>query len=301
MNSIKNNEVEKNKCAPSKMYDGGSCFSLESLKLIALAYNNNFPNKINLNLPKDKLTDTLVNRIKECGDNQMCWLSIKWIKNINDTEINDFTFRPIGPQGRLDWLSTTDIDSVMIQHMNVYPDFKFYGAVPIDFAELPAYDIYNINFNNIYNNNITKIGLIVNFDNHRQSGSHWVAIYSDIGKGEIYYFDSYGTPPKDSRITDFIKRISLWCYKKHVLNSDSDTDLDTESNFMCKNKQNKYEENLDVKYNNKRHQKEGTECGVYSINFILRILKGEKFQDICNNITPDKEVNKCRDKYFRNL
>jgi hypothetical protein len=36
------------------------------------------------------------------------------------------------------------------------------------------------------------------------------------------------------------------------------------------------------------------------MNFILRLLKGESFFDITNNITKDDDVNKCREVYFTN-
>jgi Ulp1 family protease len=54
----------------------------------------------------------------------------------------------------------------------------------------------------------------------------------------------------------------------------------------------------DIQHNKIRHQQKGSECGVYSINFILRLLKGETFDEITNNITLDEEVNKCRKVYF---
>ena len=37
----------------------------------------------------------------------------------------------------------------------------------------------------------------------------------------------------------------------------------------------------------------------YSMNFILRLLKGESFEQITNNITTDSEINRCRSVYFQ--
>ena len=39
----------------------------------------------------------------------------------------------------------------------------------------------------------------------------------------------------------------------------------------------------------------------YSMNFIIRLVRGESFNDITENITKDKEMNKCRETYFRNV
>ena len=56
---------------------------------------------------------------------------------------------------------------------------------------------------------------------------------------------------------------------------------------------------MDINYNKVRHQYKYSECGVYSINFILRLLKGESFDNICSNITTDAQINECRKTYFR--
>ena len=58
-------------------------------------------------------------------------------------------------------------------------------------------------------------------------------------------------------------------------------------------------EDIVIKYNTFKHQFKNSECGVYSINFILRLLKGEKFKKITEEITLDDDINKCREVYFR--
>jgi hypothetical protein len=58
---------------------------------------------------------------------------------------------------------------------------------------------------------------------------------------------------------------------------------------------------LKVDYNKIQHQRENSECGVYSMNFILRLLKGDSFETICNSKIPDKQINKCRNVYFNNV
>jgi DNA polymerase/3'-5' exonuclease PolX len=39
----------------------------------------------------------------------------------------------------------------------------------------------------------------------------------------------------------------------------------------------------DVRYNKIQHQFKNSECGVYSMNFIIRLLGGETFDEIVNN------------------
>ena len=58
--------------------------------------------------------------------------------------------------------------------------------------------------------------------------------------------------------------------------------------------------NKDIKINinSNRHQYKESECGVYSINFIERLLENESFENISNNITSDDEMFSNREKYF---
>jgi hypothetical protein len=52
-------------------------------------------------------------------------------------------------------------------------------------------------------------------------------------------------------------------------------------------------------YNNKRHQFGHSECGVYSMNYILQRLKGKTPADLTNNIIKDKVMNEMRKYLYR--
>lgn len=264
------------KCAPSKSYSEGSCFTLEALIKIANAYNKDMvgENKEPIIIRNDKkyLLRELTTRLSSCGDDQICWLNQKFIKNLKDDDISNNTFRPEGPKGKYTWLNTNNIDQVMKQYMEHYKDFVFLGAVPIDFDDLPSLGIKNLNPQKLIDEGKLRIGVVFNLDEHYKSGSHWVALFIDLHKNEAFYFDSYGIRP-DQRIIDFVKRIGRFC-------------LTITNEFS-------------YRYNKTRHQFKGTECGVFSLNFLLRLLKGESFDDITKNITPDDKVNLCRNVYFR--
>jgi hypothetical protein len=61
-------------------------------------------------------------------------------------------------------------------------------------------------------------GLVMNLDPSSQSGSHWVSIYIQNGRGE--YFDSYGMAPPLEEFLSFLKRNSTsWSYNKQELQS----------------------------------------------------------------------------------
>jgi hypothetical protein len=297
------------KCSVDKKYTDGSCFTLESLKKIALSYNEKIKNIKENDIKKYKLKEIqivddkkilvkeITKKLKHLCKDQLCWLKQDFVQNLKDDEINEFTFRPRGPNGKFEWLSTTNINEIIQQYEKKYNDFEFLGAVPIDFDDLPDLGFRNINFDDYLNKKKTKFGVVFNLDEHWKNGSHWVSLYFDILQNKIYYFDSYGFRP-EKRIRRFINRISKWCYKHNIVNENL-TDSHTEHSFMHPTEKNYIEKKLHVEYNKIRHQFKHSECGVYSVNFILRLLNNHSFHDICNNPVNDDKINKCRDVYFR--
>jgi hypothetical protein len=270
------------KCAPGTEFIDGSCISVDVLKDMALAYNEEHPdNTIKLDMKMDtlhpgtfkrQLVGELGRRLTDICEEQTCWVKQKFTKRMKKAmkdELNRETFRPQGPKGKFAWLNTVNIIDVMSQYENKFSEFKFLGAVPIDFDSLPHLKIKNMNYSKFQEQGKTKLGVIFNLDEHWQPGSHWVAMYADLHDNEVYFFDSYGIRP-EKRIRKLMDRIS---------------------NFMG--------EDATVEYNEIRHQRKNTECGVYSINFIIRLLNGEKFNDITKNIVNDDKINKCRNVYFR--
>jgi hypothetical protein len=61
---------------------------------------------------------------------------------------------------------------------------------------------------------------------------------------------------------------------------------------------NKLEQIYDIRFNRVQHQYGASECGVYSINFIVRLLRGDSFDTIHGGRIPDENINVCRKKYF---
>lgn len=275
-------------CSPDKMFDGNTCYTLKSLINMASAFNLDNPNNIiklndtyeTLHPKKYKkyLVYQLTKKLSDKCNNQKCWMDqsfMRHIDSLNKNEIKKYTFRPDGPNGKFEWLNTINIDDVMQQYEKKFSDFVFLGAVPIDFDDLDSLGIKTLDFQKLLDEGKSKIGIIFNLDEHWKSGSHWVALYSDLKKGQIYYFDSVGIKP-ENRIRKLMNRIYRFC----------------KINLGIPKAQ------IDANYNKERHQFKDSECGVYSINFIVRCLNGEKFIDIQNSKTPDDEINKCRAKYF---
>ena len=54
-----------------------------------------------------------------------------------------------------------------------------------------------------------------------------------------------------------------------------------------------------ISINDNKHQLKNTECGMFSMNFIINMLKRKNtFEIVCNSKTSDDEVFKLREKYF---
>ena len=286
--SIRSSEIRPSdendmKCAPTKKFENYSCIPLNSLVNMAKAYNEDNPNNqiklstthetVNPDKYKRYLVKQFKKKLTKC-DNQQCWTKQPFMKRLNENIQHDLkkeTFRPKGPEGKFTWLNTNNINDVMEQHEHKYPDFKFFGAMPIDFDDIPAYGIKNLNFKELMNSGKTKLGFVFNTDPSTKSGQHWISMFADIDKGICYFFDSYGLPPENEirklmrRIANFIKTTG----KEPIMD-----------------------------HNRMQHQRNNSECGIYSIAFILRMLKGEKFETINTVRVPDKEINECRQVYF---
>ena len=162
------------KRCPGKTYHQGSCFTVDDLISLAEDYNKHHTSTINIKRNKKYLLQQLTRKMKQeydCDD-QTCWVEQKYVNR----EIKDSVFRPVGPKKQFQWMSTSNIDSVMSQYENKYNDFQFYGAVPYDFEDLEYLPTYKFDVKNILDN-INRIGMVINLDTHDKNGSHWVALY----------------------------------------------------------------------------------------------------------------------------
>ena len=255
-------------CCPTVKKTDGSCISFDILRIMVQHYNNKKNDKINILSTKNEIVKEFE---KKFGDKHSEWVKNSVFKDLPDKikdTLENFTFRHDGPQGKFSWLSTVDLDKVLSQYELKYPDFKFLGAVPIDFNELSNLKINSVNFDELQKKDINRFGVIFNLDEHYKNGSHWVSLFFDLKNKQVYFSDSVGIKP-EKRIQKYMDKINTY------LNN-----------------------NTDCQYNTMKHQMGDSECGVYSINFILRLLKGERFKEITSKRLSDEKVNKCRNIYF---
>ena len=282
------------------------------------------------------------------------------------------TFRPEKPsewyQNHKAWLSTSDIQHVLLQYEDKYPEFFFVGPVPIDFdkriskQKCISDELCKINIPDLYKEGKRYIGVVFNLDPHDAPGSHWVSLFADLKNGGVYYYDSVGKFPKkevvrlmqrmtkqgnDAIISGLIDphefhdehkiklkikgvqgnralisnqdklapylvgmpaitKLSRSSRKKGgrrkrqylivenvrdgVIEFDDEIDPDTEAIYV---------KGFRLFYNDIVHQKENTECGVYSIDFISSLLNGETFQGYTSKVKRDAVLNRMRDIFYR--
>ena len=277
------NTIKGRYCSPSHALTGSSgaesCYSKAQLISIASAYNKKFNSKpISLTLNKYGLWSEIEKRMTECT-NEWCWMDKL---NLESTFVKDSPFRPLRPKGKTQWLSTYDIRDVLKQYESKYPEFIALGPVPIDFCKITYNEVCKLNLKSVLSKGKKTIGIVFNTDPSDQPGKHWISMFIDMRGSEenweINYFDSYGRAPIAKEIYDFVS------YLKN-------------QNFKFKIKMNCSDKACTSKIN---HQQLNTECGMYSINFIVERLTGKSWEEmVTHNIYSDSLIQSKRALFFR--
>lgn len=289
-------KVEKEKpmnCSPmiGKKSIHNSCYTPDILVTIRNAYNDANPNnKIETDKPT-QIWKELNTRLTKCKTED-CWLNQLKDENLKK-KIDRYIFAPDKPYEWNDnpneWLSNFDIFNVLEQYEITYPNFDFIGPTPIDFdtilykSKCVDNDLCRINMKNMLKKGKTKIGIIFNLDKHDKSGSHWVSLFADLDEHIIFYFDSAGSRvPKE--IHKLAMRIKTQC-----------KDMGIPMRF--------------IQSYPAEHQDGTTECGMYSLFFIITMLTGktafhdkmttkDKIELFKKHKIPDDYVEQYRNIYF---
>jgi hypothetical protein len=270
------------KCSPNKENEK-TCFTDDSLLKLRDHWNMRHPDaKINTNNPNE-IWNNLQNFMKNTCNRESCWLRQNFMKNNLSKELTEYTFAPTPPKvwrkKPNEWLTSIEILQVMKQWERKHKNFEFIGPSPIDYdkhishGECVWEELCRFNLENYIKRGITKIGIVFNTDPHDKEGSHWVAAFINIKRREVYYFDSYG-----ERISKFINRF----VKNKVI------------------KQGK-KLNMDFKFfkNTKRHQYKTSECGMYCLYFIIKMIEDKiTFEELMSEKIKDDSMLKLRKEYF---
>ena len=278
--AVENTKVEK------------SCYTPHILMQIRNAYNESHSEaeKIHVTNPTE-IWNTLNKRLVHCKKED-CWLNQITDDNLRK-RIDRYIFAPDQPyewsKNPNEWLSNYDILNVLEQYEQTYKHFEFIGPTPIDFdavlknRQCVYNELCHFNLKSLIDKGKTKIGVVFNLDKHNQSGSHWVSLFIDTDNKFMFFFDSAGSrcPTAVYALVKRIKAQALAMGKKYTFFQ----------NYP------------------KTHQYSNTECGVYSLFFIITMLTGKTnfqtnmtFQDKLNlfkkHRIPDKYIQRYRHLYF---
>ena len=178
------------------------------------------------------------------------------------------------------WLDNYNIMHVMKQYEETYTWFNFLGIFPIDFSAPNPYkkdrqeclykETCSLNLKAEYAKGIRGIGMVFNLDPHFKGGSHWVGLYinlQNISKPFVGYFDSYGykTPPLIARL--------MRSFRLQI-------------------------QSCELGSNARRFQHGGSECGMFSIYFLICMISGISFRDFCKDSVTDATMLELRKIIF---
>ena len=289
-------KFKKESCAPKKKGESLSytCFTPENLKKLKDLWNKRHPDRPIKGKNSKQIWKNLKYAMNNTCSRETCWINEQMNTGVDgDSNPNVLgnlkkAFAPKQPESWKKkpntWLNSTDILKVMKQYEDAYDCFEFIGPTPIDFDDhmhdgrCVWEELCEFELEKEIREKKKKIGIIFNLDPHYKGGSHWVAMFINIKKKEICYFDSYGeNPPR--RIKKLAMRI---VGQSNALPAD----LKAHKNFKfvsC----------------SKRHQYSNSECGVYSLYFIIQLLTDKKNSEyFSTHRIPDNFIKKFRNKYF---
>ena len=282
-----NKKMIKLKCGPKKgKHLEFSCFDDKTIfKLRDLWNLRHIDVKIQSNDPKE-IWGILQKNMSQICNKESCWLKQQFTNGELNKELETY-FAPSSPtewkKNPNEWLTSVDILAVMKQYEDAYKCFDFIGPTPIDFDVRQQYgecvwqELCDFNIEKQIKTGKTKIGIIFNLDPHTEDGSHWVSMFIHIkkGKGKIFFFDSVGEPAPPE-VTNLVQRIQK-----------QGSALKVPITFI-------FDQNHPTE-----HQYGDTECGIYSLYFIVHMLEDKHTTEYFKkHILSDKYMESFRKIYF---
>ena len=254
-----------------------TCLDDPTLLKLKNLWNARHPDVKIVSTDSKEIWSKLKEYLKSICNKESCWLKQNFVEGKLDTELHN-SFAPKSPadwkKNPNEWLSSVDILNVMKQYEKAYKCFEFIGPSPIDFdtkmidKQCVWGELCNLNLQEQINSGKTKIGIIFNTDKHTGKGIHWLSLFINIKKKEIFFYDSAGEMPA-KEIQVLINRVIEQGKKlNNPIIFKSDYNYPTE------------------------HQMGTTECGIYSIYFIVHMLEDKVTGDYL-------KTHKIKDKYMQ--
>ncbi len=305
-----------NFCAPGRENNAtGSCFNETELKQIAGKYNQKNNDQINTSQSPKKIHSEIKQKLNplSCKDDY-CLIDNQIVKEA--VENLEDKFRPQrnekwDKENPKQWLNTNEIDNVLKQYEQKYKDFEFIGPTPLDFdaiineqdsadqQQCVLNDLCKFNIETFLQKGKTKIGIVFNTDDHTGSGKHWISSFIDFESGQINFFDSatsIANPSTNSESEDIRELKEGESFLEKYKNiSDLLHKIKKQGNQLVQER--KYpniQTPFSIYYNTRKHQQEDSECGMYSMYFIIQMLAGNSFKKINQTRIADDDVFKYR-------
>lgn len=185
------NKKKRLNCHPSlkdKTVNSDSCLTPSLLEKIKHTYNQKHPHHQLLANEPQALYHEISKRFEESCKEEKCW--IRKIMQVDGKILENQLYRPTSPadwnKNPVEWLSNFDIEAVMNQYEEAYPEFEFLGPVPIDFdsrtkkdddSTCVSRDVCSFHLVEKVQKGKTKVGIVFNLSPSTSSGSHWVSLY----------------------------------------------------------------------------------------------------------------------------
>lgn len=282
----KERQFKKLNCSPKdknevKEY---TCYTDTDLQKLRDMWNARHPDKKITTNDSKEIWEMLKNYYTKICNKESCWVRQMTKGTKMEKELLE-SFAPVSPiewkKNPREWLSSIDIIEVMNQYEKSYKCFEFLGPSPIDYDTHKLYgecvweELCHFDLAEQIKNGKNKIGVVFNTDPHTKGGEHWISLFININKGSIFFFDSAGDKaPK--QVMKFVKAVTK-----------QGRNLPEKINF-------KFDQNHPLE-----HQYKDSECGVYSIYFIVHMLEDKVTEHyLKTHVIKDTYVQQFRKIYY---
>ena len=280
--------------------NGGACVSKRTAEKIMNVMediegsNNNKDIKEKFTIQKSNLHQNIANIIEHAMEVLDCKSQTELLNHPKIIEAlgmnavekeKEEHFKPAGPFDSTKLIHNKNIYNVLKQYEKAYPDFYAIDYHMIDFDEDPNSELNKLDFVKQVSSGKTRFGVIFNTDVHTGGGKHWFAIFFDFRNitkdinepSTINFFNSSGNHP--------VERLDVW-----LKNKMQELENKTGKSFVLKI------------ISNKRVQYGSTECGIYSMYFIIWCIKhpDKDIKEFMNqDLSDERMFRKVRQWLFR--
>lgn len=239
------------------------------------------------NLSNKNVLESML-KILNVKDENLIWDACneftKYVGNDQAEKVIKKIFKPVGPSDSTDLLDNFNIDECLEQWENnsvalFKKKFKHIPFQMIDFATTGT-ELANLELKNLINK-YDCFGVVLNTDKSSGKGKHWFCLYGDLQHSgteqdpyQIEYFNSSGNPP--------MHEVEVWMNKAVY-------DLKKDTKKICKI----------VRSIPTRIQYSNTECGVFSLIYILSRLENKPTNWFYITNAGDPEMIRYRQQLFR--